>query len=78
MMDRYTYLMAILDTNPTIVRLVLNTSDTPFSSVYWYALYGAPEGQPQVSDRVVVEAGTDTDPNVGYDDNGDLVASFWC
>lgn len=77
-MDRYTYLMAILDTNPTIVRLVLNTSEVPYSSVYWHALYGAPEEQPQVADRVVVEAGTDDGVNVGYDGNGDLVASFWC
>lgn len=78
MMDRYEYLMSLLDSNPSIARLVLNTSDTPFASVYWFAQHGAPEGQPQVSDRVIVEAGTDEGVNVGYDQNGDLVASFWC
>lgn len=77
-MNRYDYLMAVLDSNPTIVRLVLNTSSAVSDSVYTVATCGAPEGQPQVSDRVTVEPGTDEDVNVGYDDNGDLVASFWC
>lgn len=77
-MDRYTYLMSLLDENPTIVRLVLNTSNAVTDSVYTVATCGAPEGQPQVSDRVTVEAGTDEGVNVGYDENGEIVASFWC
>ena len=104
-MDRYEYLTALLDANPNIVRLVLNTSLMPYgSSVYFTATEGAPTVEkevqvdpnadpasdppaatetvlvvlPQISERVIVEPGTETDANAGYNDQGELVASFWC
>jgi len=77
--DPYTYLNAVLDSNPTITRLALNSGPSSVgASTYWIALYGAPQGEPQVVDRVAVEDGGAEEPNRGYDVDGALVASFWC
>jgi hypothetical protein len=78
-MDRYAYMNAVLDANPTVVLLLLNTRTAPYGmSVYDTAVGEPPEGQPRITDRVKVDAGTEEQVNEGFDVGGNLVIRFVC
>jgi hypothetical protein len=78
-MDRYSYLNAVLDANPTVVLLLLNTRSAPYGvSVYETAVGDPPDGQPRITDRVTVDAGTEEQVNEGFDLGGNVVIRFMC
>ncbi len=78
-MDRYAYINAILDANPTVALLLLNTRTEPYGiSVYQIAMGEPPEGEQRITDRVTVDPGTTEQVNEGFDVSGNLVVRFVC
>jgi hypothetical protein len=78
-MDRYVYINAVLDANPTVVLLLLNTRTEPYGvSVYQIAVGEPPEGEQRITDRVTVDAGTAEQVNEGLDAAGNIVIRFVC
>lgn len=79
-MDPYSYMNAIIDSNPTIVRLVLSTEPTGYGVSPFDAAQGpAPEGQPVLTDRAAIEAApAGQDFSEGFDADGNLIARFVC
>jgi len=74
-MDTYAYLNAILDSNPTVTKLVLATD------AYSVATGPVPPGQLDLASRVTLEAQPhDAVPNMseGYDVADVLVVRFFC
>ena len=74
-MDTYAYLNAVLDSNPTIAKLVLATD------AYATATGPVPPGQLDLASRVTLEAqADDAVPNMseGYDATDVLVVRFFC
>jgi hypothetical protein len=72
-------LNAVLDANPTVVLLLLNTRSAPYGvSVYETAVGDPPDGQPRITDRVTVDAGTEEQVNEGFDLGGNVVIRFMC
>jgi hypothetical protein len=74
-MDTYAYLNAVLDSNPTIAKLVLATD------AYATATGPVPPGQLDLAGRVTLEAQPDDAvPNMseGYDVSDVLVVRFFC
>ena len=74
-MDTYAYLNAVLDSNPTIAKLVLATD------AYAVATGPVPPGQLDLASRVTLGAQPDDAvPNMseGYDATDVLVVRFFC
>ena len=74
-MDTYAYLNAILDSNPSVTRLVLA------ADAYNVATGPVPPGQSALTLRATVEAQPDDAvPNMseGYDSANVLVVRFFC
>jgi len=74
-MDTYAYLNAILDSNPTVTKLVLATD------AYATATGPVPPGQSALTVRTTVEAQPDDAvPNMseGYDASDVLIVRFFC
>ncbi len=76
---RYVYLNAVLDANPSIVRLVADNTVWAggVPSDYAVATGPVPDGEQSIPGRVTVEAANPSDTNCrGYDADGVLVALF--
>ncbi len=76
---RYTYLNAVLDANPTVVRLVADNTVWAGGvlSDYTVATGPVPAGEQSIPGRVTVEAADPSDGNCrGYAAGGVLVALF--
>ena len=74
-MDTYAYLNAVLDSNPTIAKLVLATD------AYAVATGPVPPGETDLASRVTLEVQPDDAvPNMseGYDVSDVLVVRFFC
>ena len=74
-MDTYAYLNAVLDSNPTIAKLVLATD------AFTTATGPVPLGETDLASRVTLEAQPDDAvPNMseGYDATDALVVRFFC
>ena len=74
-MDTYAYLNAVLDSNPSVTKLVLATD------AYGVATGPVPPGQLDLASRVTLEAQLDDAvPNMseGYDATDVLVVRFFC
>ena len=74
-MDTYAYLNAVLDSNPTIAKLILSTD------AYAVATGPVPSGEPDLASRATLEAQPDDAvPNMseGYDATDALVVRFFC
>ena len=74
-MDTYAYLNAVLDSNPSVTKLVLATD------AYATATGPVPPGQLDLASRVTLEAQPDDAvPNMseGYDATDVLVVRFFC
>lgn len=77
---RYTYLNAVLDANPEVVRLALD--DRPISgtipSDYSVATGPVPAGQQSIPDRVTLESKSEPlNPfAAGYNSAGELIVQF--
>jgi hypothetical protein len=79
MEPRYVYLNAVLDANPSIVRLVADNTVWAggIPSDYAVATGPVPAGEQSIPGRVTVEAADPSDGNCrGYDAGGVLVALF--
>jgi hypothetical protein len=77
--SRYTYLNAVLDANPSVVRLVADNTVWVGGvlSDYTVATGPVPAGEQSIPGRVTVEAADPSDGNCrGYDAAGTLVALF--
>jgi len=77
--SRYTYLNAVLDTNPSIVHLVADNTVWAGGvlSDYAVATGPVPVGEQSIPGRVTVEAANPSDTNCrGYAAGGVLVALF--
>ena len=76
---RYAYLNAVLDANPTVVRLVADNTVWAGGvlSDYAVATGPVPVGEQSIPGRVTVEAADPSDTNCrGYDAAGTLVVLF--
>lgn len=76
---RYTYLNAVLDANPTVVRLVADNTvwASGIPSDYAVATGPVPAGEQSIPGRVTVEAADPSDTYCrGYDAGEVLVALF--
>ena len=74
-MDTYAYLNAVLDSNPTIAKLVLATD------AYATATGPVPPGETDLASRATLQAQPDDAvPNMseGYDATDVLVVRFFC
>lgn len=72
-MDTYAYLNAVLDANPTVVKLAL----TP--EVYAVAVGDVPEGEASIPGRVaLVEEPLGLVVNFGYDASDVQIIQFFC
>ena len=74
-MDTYAYLNAVLDSNPSVTKLVLSTD------AYAVATGPVPPGQTDIASRATLEAQPDDAvPNLseGFDAADVLVVRFFC